>query len=78
MVGAQDAGAVFEGLLEQGDGLLEPARVLVGAGEVAACDEGVGVVGSQDAGAVFEGLLEQGDGLIEPAGILIGAGEVVA
>ena len=36
MVGAQDAGAVFEGLLEQGDGLIEPARSPVGAGEVVA------------------------------------------
>ena len=78
MVGSQEAGAVFEGLLEEGDGLLEPAGCLVGAGEVAACDEGVGVVGSQEAGAVFEGLLIQGDGLIEPAGIPVGAGKVVA
>ena len=37
MVRAQDTGEVFEGLLMQGDGLIEPARVLVGAGEVVAC-----------------------------------------
>ena len=36
MVGSQDAGAVFEGLLVQGDGVVEPAHVLVGVGEVAA------------------------------------------
>ena len=36
MVGAQDAGAVLKVLLVQGDGLLEPARVVVGAGEVVA------------------------------------------
>ena len=36
MVGSQDAGAVFEGLFVQGDGLVEPASVLVGAGEVVA------------------------------------------
>ena len=36
MVGAQDAGAVFEGLLEQGDGVVESARVEVGVGEVVA------------------------------------------
>ena len=36
MVGAQDAGAVLKVLLEQGDGLIEPASVLVGAGEVVA------------------------------------------
>ena len=34
VVGAQDAGAVVEVLLEQFDGLVEPARVLVGVGEV--------------------------------------------
>ena len=34
VVGSQDAGAVLEGLLVQGDGLIEPARILVGAGEV--------------------------------------------
>ena len=36
VVGAQDAGAVFEGLFVQGDGFVEPAGVLVGAGEVVA------------------------------------------
>ena len=36
MVGSQDAGAVFEGLLVQGDGLVDPAGILVGAGEVVA------------------------------------------
>ena len=78
MVGAQDAGAVFEVLLVQGDGLVEPACVVVGVGEVVACGQGVGVVGAQDAGAVFEVLLVQGDGLVEPARCLVGAGEVVA
>ena len=78
MVGAQDVGAVFEGLFVQGDGLIEPACVLVGAGEVVACGEGVGVVGAQDVGAVLKVLLVQGDGLLEPAGCLVGAGEVVA
>ena len=29
-------GAVLEGLLVQGDGLIEPAGILVGAGEVVA------------------------------------------
>ena len=36
MIGAQDAGAVFEVLLVKGDGVVESARVLVGAGEVVA------------------------------------------
>ena len=36
MVGAEDVGAVGEGLLEEGDGFVESACVLVGAGEVVA------------------------------------------
>ena len=36
MIGAQDAGVVFEVLLVQGDGLVEPARVAIGASEVVA------------------------------------------
>ena len=36
MVGSQDAGAVLEGLFVQGDGLIEPAGILVGVGEVVA------------------------------------------
>ena len=36
MVGSQDAGAVFKGLLVQGDGFVEPARVAIGFGEVVA------------------------------------------
>ena len=36
MVGAQNAGEVFEVLLEEGDGFVESARVLVGVGEVVA------------------------------------------
>ena len=36
MVGSQDAGAVLEDLLVQGDGLIEPAGIPVGVGEVVA------------------------------------------
>ena len=36
MVGSQDAGAVLKVLLEEGDGLIEPAGIPVGAGEVVA------------------------------------------
>ena len=36
MVGSQDAGAVFEGLLVQGDGFVEPARVAICASKVVA------------------------------------------
>ena len=70
MVGAKEVLEVLEGLLLQGDSLVEPARRPVGDGEVNLCGEGVGVVGSQDAGVVGEVLLVQGDGLVEPAGIL--------
>ena len=36
MVGSQDAGVILEVLFVQGDGLIEPASVVVGAGEVVA------------------------------------------
>ena len=62
----------------QGDGLAEVAGGLVGAGEVVAGGQGVGVVGAQDAQAVGEVLLVQGDGLAEVAGRFVGAGEVVS
>ena len=78
MVGSEDAGAVFEVLLEQLDGFIEPSSVLVSVGEVIACGEGVGVVGSQEADAVVEVLLVQGDGFVEPPRVAIGAGKVVA
>jgi len=77
VVGSQGAGEVGEVLLEQGDGFVESARVLVGVGEVVACGQGVGVVGAEDADAVLEGLLVQGDGLVELARVLVGVGEVV-
>jgi len=42
VVGAQDVGAVLKGLLVQGDGLIEPAGIPVGAGEVVAAGVGGG------------------------------------
>ena len=36
VVGAEDADAVLKGLLVQGDGLIEPAGIPVGAGEAIA------------------------------------------
>ena len=78
MSGSQGAGAVLEVLLEQGNGLLEPASISVGAGERATRGEGVGAVGTQNADEVGEVLLEQGDSLAEPARIPIGTGEAVA
>ena len=76
MVGSQDALAVGQGPLVQGDGLLESARGLVGAGEFVARGQGVGVVGSQDALAVGQGPLVQVNGLLESARGPVGAGEV--
>ena len=64
MVGSQDAGAVFEVLLVQGDGFVEPAYVPVSGSKVAVCDKGIGVVGAQEVFRVFEVLLEQGDGFV--------------
>ena len=78
MVEAQGASDVVEVLLEQGDGFVEPASVVVVEGEVVACGEGVGVVGAQEVLEVFVVLLVQGDGLIDPASLPLGTGEVVA
>ena len=78
MVEAQGAGAVLEVLLEQGNSLIEPARVPVDAGERAARAEGVGMIGAQDSGEVGEVLLEEGDGFVESARVPVGAGETVA
>ena len=78
MVEAQGAANLGEVLLEQTDGLVEPAGVPVGAGERAARGQGFGMVGPSEAGEVGEVLLEQGDGLVEPARIPVGAGEAVA
>ena len=75
VVGPQDAQAVGQVPLEQADGLIEPARGLVGTGEVVAEGEGVGVVGPQDALTVGQSPLVQGDGLVESARGLVGAGE---
>ena len=78
MVGSQDAGGVFEVLLVQGDGLVEPASLPQSTGEVVPCGEGGGMVRFADVGAVFECLLVLLDGFVESAGVLVGVGEVVA
>ena len=78
MVVSQDARTVGEYLFVQGDGLVQAARRFVGACEVVAGGEGVGVVVSQDARTVGEYLLVQGDGLVQAARRLVGVCEVVA
>ena len=60
MVEAQGAGDVVEVLLEQGDGLVEPASIPVGAGKGAARAERVGVVGTCETGEFLEVFLVQG------------------
>jgi hypothetical protein len=67
MVWAQDAFAGGEGGLKQRQGVGETVGVLVGAGEVVAAEEGVGVVEAQDPFASVGAGLEQGAGVGEPA-----------
>ena len=76
MVGAQDALAVFQVPLEQGNGLIESSRGPVGESEVVARGEGVGVVGAQDALVGGQGPFEQGNGLVESARGLVDTSEV--
>ena len=78
MVEAQGAGAVFEVLLEEGDRLVQPARIPVGASECGARGQGFRMVGTRETGELLEVLLVQGDGFVEPARIPEGAGEAVA
>ena len=66
VVGPQDAFAVGQGLLEQVDGLVEPARGPVGEGEVVARGQGVGVVGSQSLGEEVHGVGQGQGGLRVP------------
>ena len=78
MVRAEDPLPVGEGLLTQRD---RPGQVpgrLVGEGEVAAGEQGGGVVRAEDPLAVGEGLLVQGDGPGQVPDVLVGEGEVVA
>lgn len=51
-------------LLEQLNGVIDASGVLVGAGEVVAAGQGVGVVGSQDAFVVCGDLFVEGGGLV--------------
>ncbi|GLW73645.1 hypothetical protein Kpho02_59440 [Kitasatospora phosalacinea] len=67
MVRAQDAFAVSEGPLKQGDGTFEVAGRLVGVGEVVARRQRGGVVGAEDAFVVGEVAFVQGDGALTSA-----------
>jgi hypothetical protein len=57
---------------------VQPARSLVGGGEVVAAGQRLGVVGAEGPLTVVEGLLEQRDGPPGVSGRLVGGGEVVA
>ena len=78
MVVSQEAHAVGEDLLVQGERFTQPARRLVGTCEVVAKGECVGVVVSQEAHAVGEHLLVQGDSLVQAPRRLVGTRQVVA
>ena len=65
-MGSQDAGVVGEDLLVQGDGFIEPARVAIGAGEVVACGEGVGVIRTQEVARLSDRLGERKSKLRHP------------
>ena len=58
MVGSQDTDAIFEGLLVQGDGFVEPARILIGAGKIVARGQGAGMAKSQDIARLSDGISE--------------------
>ena len=57
MVGSEELLFGGEGFFEEWDGVVESARILIGAGEVVAGYQGVGVVGSEELLLGFEGLL---------------------
>ena len=77
MVGSQDAQSVAQVLFEQVDGLVEPARGLVGVRKIVLGGQGVGVVGPQDVRLVGQSPLTQVDGLVEPARGLVGVRKIV-
>ena len=77
LVGNEYPGPGGQGLLEQPDRLGDPARVLIGGGEIALRGQGAGVIGAQQPLTGGEGLLVERDRLGDPARVLIGVGEVV-
>ncbi len=78
VVGAADPFPVGQRLLVQADGVVVPARLLVGVGEVVAGGQRLGSVRSQDPFPVGQRPFVQADGLLQPARLLVGVGEVVA
>ena len=78
MVGPQNAFAVSEVLLEQGNGVVESFRQFVGVGKIVPRNQDVEVIRLQGSEPVGENLFEQVDGLAEPARIPVGAREVIA
>jgi hypothetical protein len=75
MVRAEYSLPVGEVLLIQRDGLLDTVRAQVGAGQVVAGRQGVGVTWAEYPLPVGEILLLQGDGLIDAARLLVGDGQ---
>ena len=60
------------------DRLGDPARILIGRGEVVPRGQGAGMVGAQQAFPAGQDLLEQQDRLGGPARLPVGRGEIVA
>ncbi len=63
---AEDLLVLGEGGLVQGDGPFQAPGCLVGAGEVVAAGQGVGVSVAEDLLVLGEGGLVQGDGTSQP------------
>jgi hypothetical protein len=78
MVEAQHPRLVDEQLLKLDQSLLDPARLTEPIGEVAARDEGVGVVGAQHSRLIDEQLLELAHGFLDPARLTKPIGEIAA
>ena len=69
MVGAEEPFSGGEDFLEEGDGVVEPVRSPVDAGEVATAGQGVGVVGAEEPPRLLRRILEDLNGAAEIASL---------
>ena len=65
MVGPEELFLGGEGFFEEGGGVVESTRILVGEGEVVAGTEGVGVVGAEESPRLLRRVLEDLNGAAE-------------
>lgn len=77
MVGTNQSSAVGENLLEEGDGLAQHSRRVVGTREVASGPQGLGVLAPENPLAAGQGLLEEGNGLFQVSECLVHVRQVV-